>query len=323
MLGVRAGADAAAVARWRRGPSSPGRRRWPAATAPAYGCAFAIGGELKRFASRAPLMRRPHDPQRLRLPRRADSPRSGPGAGRLRDEDRHPAAAGGNEPVRIAETEAGMLNSIGLANPGIDSCRRSLAPPGRTGGPDLGVRGEDSQRTTTRISAGSSTGAGGRSGRAEPLLPKRRRARRLRGRDRGGRTRSHLQEALREALAVGSGHRFGLRGGGGGWRGRPLAREHAPRPGARPPDARADAFHGHGGLSGPALRPVALAAVFVCLRATGLPIVGMGGLETGGHALELIAAGAALRARDLLFSDPGAPGRIRAELAEAEALGLR
>ena len=49
---------------------------------------------------------------------------------------------------------------------------------------------------------------------------------------------------------------------------------------------------GSGGLSGPALRPVALAAVHAAYRATGLPIVGMGGVETGAHALELIAAGA-------------------------------
>jgi dihydroorotate dehydrogenase (NAD+) catalytic subunit len=74
-----------------------------------------------------------------------------------------------------------------------------------------------------------------------------------------------------------------------------------------------------GGLSGPALRPIALAVVHACSRATGLPIVGMGGVETGRHALELIAAGAsAVALGTVLFADPGAPARIRAELA-AEA----
>jgi len=49
---------------------------------------------------------------------------------------------------------------------------------------------------------------------------------------------------------------------------------------------------GAGGLSGPALRPVALAAVHTCFRETRLPLVGMGGVSTGRHALELLAAGA-------------------------------
>ena len=49
---------------------------------------------------------------------------------------------------------------------------------------------------------------------------------------------------------------------------------------------------GAGGLSGPALRPVALAAVHTCFRETRLPIVGMGGVARGRHALELLAAGA-------------------------------
>ena len=74
---------------------------------------------------------------------------------------------------------------------------------------------------------------------------------------------------------------------------------------------------GSGGLSGPALRPVALAAVHAAYRATGLPIVGMGGVETGGHALELIAAGAsAVALGTVLFADPDAPARVRRELEE-------
>ena len=65
---------------------------------------------------------------------------------------------------------------------------------------------------------------------------------------------------------------------------------------------------GVGGLSGPALRPIALAAVFTAYRATGLPIVGVGGVETGAHGLELIAAGAsAFALGTVLFADPEAP----------------
>jgi dihydroorotate dehydrogenase (NAD+) catalytic subunit len=81
---------------------------------------------------------------------------------------------------------------------------------------------------------------------------------------------------------------------------------------------------GAGGLSGPALKPIALAAVHACARASSLPIVGMGGVETGRDALELIAAGAsAVALGTILFADPGAAQRVREELAaEAAALGF-
>jgi dihydroorotate dehydrogenase (NAD+) catalytic subunit len=81
---------------------------------------------------------------------------------------------------------------------------------------------------------------------------------------------------------------------------------------------------GVGGLSGPTLRPIALAAVFTAYRATGLPIVGVGGVETGAHGLELIAAGAsAFALGTVLFADPEAPVRVREELeGEASARGF-
>jgi dihydroorotate dehydrogenase (NAD+) catalytic subunit len=75
---------------------------------------------------------------------------------------------------------------------------------------------------------------------------------------------------------------------------------------------------GSGGLSGPALKPIALHAVFVCHEATGLPIVGMGGIESGRDALEFVACGARdVALGTVLFADPGAPARVRAELAAA------
>src|SRR4029450_2913980 len=71
---------------------------------------------------------------------------------------------------------------------------------------------------------------------------------------------------------------------------------------------------GIGGYSGPALKPIALAAVYACRRATSLPIVGMGGVWTGRDALELIAAGAGhVALGTVLFSDPDAPAPICAE----------
>jgi dihydroorotate dehydrogenase (NAD+) catalytic subunit len=75
---------------------------------------------------------------------------------------------------------------------------------------------------------------------------------------------------------------------------------------------------GTGGYSGPALKPIALAAVYACRRATSLPIVGMGGVSNGRDALELIAAGAtSVALGTVLFSDPSAPVRVRQELLSA------
>jgi dihydroorotate dehydrogenase (NAD+) catalytic subunit len=80
---------------------------------------------------------------------------------------------------------------------------------------------------------------------------------------------------------------------------------------------------GAGGYSGPGLRPIALAAVYACRRAVQLPIVGMGGVWSGRHALELIACGAThVALGTVLFADPDAPARVREELArEVSRLG--
>ena len=80
---------------------------------------------------------------------------------------------------------------------------------------------------------------------------------------------------------------------------------------------------GTGGYSGPALKPIALAAVYACARATSLPIVGMGGVRGGRDVVDLLAAGASSVALGtILFADPDAPARIRAELdAECSARG--
>ena len=62
-------------------------------------------------------------------------------------------------------------------------------------------------------------------------------------------------------------------------------------------------------------------AVFACRRVTGLPIVGMGGVASGGDALELLAVGAtAVALGTVLFADPDAPSRVRAELRAELAL---
>ncbi|HYN28562.1 MAG TPA: dihydroorotate dehydrogenase [Dermatophilaceae bacterium] len=76
-----------------------------------------------------------------------------------------------------------------------------------------------------------------------------------------------------------------------------------------------------GGLSGPAIRPVAVRAIWqvtAAMRAGALPavpVVGVGGVRTGRDALELVAAGAcAVQVGTATFGDPGAPARVRDEL---------
>lgn len=74
---------------------------------------------------------------------------------------------------------------------------------------------------------------------------------------------------------------------------------------------------GAGGLSGPAVRPVAVRAVYECRRAfPAAPIVGVGGVSTGEHAAELMVAGAnAVQVGTATFVDPRSPARVRDELA--------
>jgi dihydroorotate dehydrogenase (NAD+) catalytic subunit len=72
---------------------------------------------------------------------------------------------------------------------------------------------------------------------------------------------------------------------------------------------------GHGGLSGPAVRPVALAQLRAVRAATGLPIVGMGGIANGADAAEFLRAGATTVAVGTEnFSDPQAGSRVAREL---------
>ncbi|MFT3862670.1 MAG: dihydroorotate dehydrogenase [Solirubrobacterales bacterium] len=73
--------------------------------------------------------------------------------------------------------------------------------------------------------------------------------------------------------------------------------------------------NGYGGLSGPAVRPVALEQVRSVRAAVGLPIVGMGGISTGADAAEFLALGASVVAVGTeSFRDPRAGARVAAEL---------
>ena len=73
---------------------------------------------------------------------------------------------------------------------------------------------------------------------------------------------------------------------------------------------------GGGGLSGPAIRPVAVRAVYdVCTAFPDATVVGVGGVASGEHAVELLLAGAsAVQVGTATFADPRAPARILGEL---------
>jgi dihydroorotate dehydrogenase (NAD+) catalytic subunit len=236
-----------------------------------------------------------------------------------------PLPRGGNAPVRIAEVERGMLNAIGLANPGIDSFLANTLPRLAEIGPpiwvsiggfeiaayaDLCDRLDDRPEVAAievnvscpnvddaPTSVGEIVGAA-RAATRKPLYTKLSPA------------SPDVEEVARAAEAAGT---DGLslvntiRG---------LALDKRT---LEPVLARA-----RGGLSGPALKPIALAAVYTCREVTDLPIVGMGGIATGRDALEFLAAGAtAVALGTVLFADPAAPGRIRAELdLEAKAAGV-
>ena len=223
----------------------------------------------------------------------------------------------GSPPVRIAETDHGLLNAIGLQNPGrerflaavLPEVVRTLARPVwvSVGGFSAGDYAETCARLEGRAgvaavelnlscpnvdaapASAAEIVAACRAATALPLYAK---------------LSPATWDVAETARAVEAAGADGLslvntiRG---------LALDAS----LRPRLARAV-----GGYSGPALKPIALAAVYACRRVTELPIVGMGGIQNGRDVLEFLAAGAThVALGTVLFADPEAPRRIRDELA--------
>jgi dihydroorotate dehydrogenase (NAD+) catalytic subunit len=70
-----------------------------------------------------------------------------------------------------------------------------------------------------------------------------------------------------------------------------------------------------GGLSGPAIKPIALRLVYEAAKAVKIPVVGLGGIATGEDAAEFLVAGAtAVEVGTATFWDPASPVRIAREL---------
>jgi dihydroorotate dehydrogenase (NAD+) catalytic subunit len=70
-----------------------------------------------------------------------------------------------------------------------------------------------------------------------------------------------------------------------------------------------------GGMSGPAVKPVAIKLVYEASKAVSIPIIGMGGIMNGLDAVEFLLAGAsAVAVGTAIFADPRAPLRVIEEL---------
>jgi dihydroorotate dehydrogenase (NAD+) catalytic subunit len=230
----------------------------------------------------------------------------------------------GNAPVRIGETEAGMLNSIGLANPGIVAFLAEKLPRLSELGISIWVSvggfttseyvsicerlNERDEVATIELNLSCPNVDAVEASVSEIVLA----CREATGKPLYAKLSPAVPDIAEVARAAESAGADGLslvntiRG---------LSLDERTLTPVLGPAV--------GGYSGPALKPIALAAVYSCYRAVGVPIVGMGGIQTGRDVVEFVAAGAAdVALGTVLFTDPDAPRRIREELAaEIAALG--
>ncbi len=221
----------------------------------------------------------------------------------------------GNAPPRIAETAHGMLNAIGLANPGRKRFLGDHLPRLRELGLPLwvsvgGFCADDYAETCAALVEIeaielnlSCPNVDEAADSAAEIVAASRRATGLPLYAKLSAAHPDVAEVARAVAAAGADG---------------LSLVNTLRAVALDKHLRPALARGSGGLSGPSLKPIALHAVGVCHEATGLPIVGMGGIQSGRDALEFAACGARdVALGTVLFADPGAPARVRSELAAA------
>jgi dihydroorotate dehydrogenase (NAD+) catalytic subunit len=222
----------------------------------------------------------------------------------------------GSPPPRIAEVDGGMLNSIGLQNPGIDAFVGSTLPRLSALGVPVwvsvgGFSAADYAGSCERLDDDDAVAA------IELNLS-------CPNVEEAPETAAELVAAARAATAkplyaklspatwdIAESARAVVDAGADG-----LSLINTIRGLALDPSSGQPVLaRGPGGYSGPALRPIALACVWACANAVDVPIVGMGGIATATHARELIAAGArSVALGTALFADPWVPTALRADL---------
>jgi dihydroorotate dehydrogenase (NAD+) catalytic subunit len=234
-----------------------------------------------------------------------------------------PEPRGGNEPQRIWETPAGMINSIGLPNKGLDGFLAEDLPrlaelPVPLIVSVMGTSRDQFSRLVSAVAEHDEVAAielnvscpnvhsglivGEQPAETTALLEV---LRPLTEKPLIVKLTPNVADPAAVAVAAGEGGADAV-----------SAINTLKASGIDPLTGRPGIAAGHGGLSGPAIRPIAVAQVRAIAASTDLPIVGMGGVSSGLDALELIAAGASLVAVGTeSFRDPRAGMRVASELA--------
>ncbi len=225
----------------------------------------------------------------------------------------------GNPPVRIAETEHGMLNSIGLQGPGLSGLLERLLPALAPLGVPVwvsvgGFSARDYAATCECLDERDDVATVELNLSCPNVEEAPETAAELVTAARAVTTKPLYAKLSPATWDVAESARACVDAGADG-----LSLVNTIRGLAlEPRTLRPSLGTGTGGYSGPALRPIALACVHACAVAVDVPIVGMGGVASGADALDLVAVGAtAVALGTVLFSDPAAATRIRGEL-EAE-----
>jgi len=235
-----------------------------------------------------------------------------------------PAPRAGNPPPRLFETPSGLINSIGLPNKGLDGFLAQDLPqlaelPVPLIVSVMGTSQEEFARLIDGVAGREEVAAvelniscpNVHSGlivgeEPEETLALLRALRDLTGKPLIVKLTPNVAHPARVAIAAEEGGADGV-----------CLINTLKAAAIHPGSARPWLGAGRGGLSGPAVRPVAMQQTLAVAEAVSIPLIAMGGVATGADAFELLAAGATLVGVGTeSFRDPRAGEKVRLELAE-------